>query len=1244
MNAVHSQGISPTGAMRARLDGLDAVTAAFLCCLDVNMNRTFDGCETYLRQRANRLEESGHFLDAALWLWVLGEYAAASGRADAVREYAPGVRTAVAVIGRMWNRPGPHWLMPDIRGIHLANLATACGGLRAADRHFGDEEARRLLREIREFVFANMLLEGRVVGTLGSHESTGDVGVAAVPFGLLGAGDLVLVAAVDWLEEHLADSGGVRFSLHDTRYGGCARPDLTALLAWHYTERGNLARAAELLETVRRGWEREGTFLEYDTATARVPQYARHDLETIGPPGESVLARVVHEIASRNLERKSAGGAAEGSGVRIVHRPAGTRSPYVREAAERFPREPEEGDTVTVYMQTVPYHPTQKASVQVAADGADGDRAASIPMEPCAADDGTRIWRAEIGRFAFGSRVEYRFVVSEGETTYVSDAYSFRVRGWRALEPASLRAGADRVELVFHPLEGMAAGGVRPRITLDAPDGRKLRCVFDLVHEADLPSGVPEKEAVLAAGRWRLTVDAAGGHLRLADEHGRVIAQTDGQAGTAPFEALTDGDGRVYKLRFYLRMEPGERMYGTGERYADLEFSGRTVDHHVFNQYRDQGMRTYMPVPLAISSKGYGLYLHTGTYSEFRFGSRLGDRFEAEAELVSDRPRLELYLFPGTPAEVLGAYTDVTGKPHLPPKWAFGPWMSSNNWDSQAVTMKQVEQTVRHRIPATVLVLEQWSDEATFYIFNDSQYTPKSGFDVHRYEDFRFPEWGRWPDPKGMVEAIHAHGIRVLLWQIPVIKFMEGIPHAQKDEDERTALEHGLVVRRPDGSPYRIPPFEWFKESLVADFTNPLTCRWWFEKRRYLIEDVGVDGFKTDGGECIYGDVVFHDGRTGAEMRNLYPNLYVGAYHDFARELTGGDAVTFSRAGYAGAQNYPLHWAGDERSTFEAFRSSIIAGLTSGMSGIPFWGWDLAGFHGDVPSAELYVRSAQMAAFCPVMQYHAESKGQFNQDRTPWNVAERTGKPWVLTLYKRYADLRMNLLPYIYDQAIRTSRTGVPLMRAMAFMYPDDPRCARLTQQYMFGDALLVAPVAEEGRTVKDVYFPEGWWLPLFGGEAREGGRMERVSAPLEEIPVFQKHDSAVAWNLPEDYALPGDVGNRTDGYVNLVFSLFLKERIDDTFEDDLGSRVRIRAERTPDGARIRLSGPCAAPATVILRRVPGVRAVTESSDGTVRPLHRHDGLRQLATGGYAVHGDDLYIKTDGRGGEWIVRFGEDED
>jgi alpha-D-xyloside xylohydrolase len=422
--------------------------------------------------------------------------------------------------------------------------------------------------------------------------------------------------------------------------------------------------------------------------------------------------------------------------------------------------------------------------------------------------------------------------------------------------------------------------------------------------------------------------------------------------------------------------------------------------------------------------------LDTLFYSVFKFGTKLNDLLEIEADIDGGKEGLELFLLPGKPLEVIRQYSNITGKPALPPKWSFGPWMSSNNWDSQAETVKQVELTQKHQIPATVIVLEQWSDEATFYVFNDAQYEMKDGHSHLNYDDFEFPEWGRWPNPQKMVEFLHESGLKVLLWQIPIEKHMYGVLHAQKDEDERAMLEAGYHVQLSNGEPYRIP-YNWFKDCLILDFSNPAAKEWWFNKRKYLL-DIGIDGFKTDGGECVFGnDLLFNDGTAAEKMRNRYPNDYIGSYYEFVQQHVKGGGITFSRAGYVGLQKFPLHWAGDERSTFEAFRASIIAGLSCSMSGIPFWGWDLAGFHGDIPTAELFIRSTQMAAFCPVMQYHAESKGEFNQDRTPWNIAERTKNPLVLEQYKKFADLRMNLLPYVYEQASSCSKLGVPLMRAM---------------------------------------------------------------------------------------------------------------------------------------------------------------------------------------------------------------------
>jgi len=432
--------------------------------------------------------------------------------------------------------------------------------------------------------------------------------------------------------------------------------------------------------------------------------------------------------------------------------------------------------------------------------------------------------------------------------------------------------------------------------------------------------------------------------------------------------------------------------------------------------------------------------------------------------------------------------------------------MSSNEWNSQTMVMEQVRKTNEYRIPATVLVIEAWSDEATFYIWNDARYTPKLASEPFSYRDFTFPAEGRWPDPKGMIDELHRQGIRVILWQVPVMKKLDE-PHAQHDRDEAYMLEQGYTVREADGRPYRIRPF-WFHDGLVLDVTNPEAVRWWLSKRAYLLDELGIDGFKTDGGEHLWGrDLRFADGRHGDELWNLYPNLYVGAYHRFAREKHRGDAVTFSRAGFIGAQAAPCHWAGDENSTWEAFRASILAGLSAGISGIPFWGWDLAGFSGEIPSAELYLRATAMAAFCPIMQYHSEynEHRQPCRDRTPWNIAERTGEPAVIKIYRKFAQLRMRLLPYIEAEAIHCATTGEPLMRPLFLDWPWDPVAWRIADQYCFGRALLIAPVVEPGAEERHVYLPPGEWEDFWDGIHLVGGQWVVRSTPLDIIPVYRR-------------------------------------------------------------------------------------------------------------------------------------------
>jgi len=277
------------------------------------------------------------------------------------------------------------------------------------------------------------------------------------------------------------------------------------------------------------------------------------------------------------------------------------------------------------------------------------------------------------------------------------------------------------------------------------------------------------------------------------------------------------------------------------------------------------------------------------------------------------------------------------------------------------------------------------------------------------------------------------------------------------------------------------------------------------DKRRYLLEEVGIDGFKTDGGEHAWGnDLRYADGSDGGTSNNLFPLRYAGAFHELYDEL-GKEAITFSRAGFTGAGAYPCHWAGDEDSSWEAFRASITAGISAGASGVFFWGWDIAGFSGEIPSAELYLRAAAMACFSPIMQYHSEYNHDRrpSNDRTPWNIAERAEDPRVIPVFRKFARLRQRLVPYLEKQGHVSVEQRKPLMRGLFFDWPDDPQIWRVPHQYLLGDDLLVAPVTEQGVEQWAVYVPAGEWVDAWTSETVQGPTMMTRSTPVDLIPVL---------------------------------------------------------------------------------------------------------------------------------------------
>ncbi len=554
-------------------------------------------------------------------------------------------------------------------------------------------------------------------------------------------------------------------------------------------------------------------------------------------------------------------------------------------------------------------------------------------------------------------------------------------------------------------------------------------------------------------------------------------------------------------------------VYGLGERFNGVNQKGKRVHGEVIEKFCHQGEISYCPVQFFMTDAGFGFFTDTKTVVDYAFEEEISITLRKDHEGKYPKG----FLLTGSITEMLQEYITRTGAVRRIPRWSLGIWMSANRWHTEKEVLEQVEEAEKLEFPGSVLVVEAWSDEATFYRFN---------------------EHGEWPHPEKMIQTLKEKGIHTVLWQIPVLKKMEkGKSHPVLKEDIEYAIKRDLCVKNQDGSLYRIPEEHWFSGSLLPDFSKKETRDWWFSKRQYLL-DMGVDGFKTDGGEFVLTDeAAVEDGRTGKELRNAFAEDYIRAYEEFV----GPERVLFSRAGYTGQQRFPIQWAGDQQSEWSELRGVLSAGLSAGLSGIIYWSFDIGGFAGPLPTAELYERATQLALFMPVMQWHSEPVGgQFAElmpsagginDRSPWNLARIYGDEEFLGNIRKLHNLRMNFLPYLAWEAERSAREGLPMARHLCLDYQEEPYNKCFEREFLLGD-LLICPVVEEGMKEITVYLPKGKWYPvssvLFGNVQEEKEVFYEGCAfyvlPVKEhgIPVFLKEGGMFALELPKN-GKPGE-------------------------------------------------------------------------------------------------------------------------
>lgn len=734
----------------------------------------------------------------------------------------------------------------------------------------------------------------------------------------------------------------------------------------------------------------------------------------------------------------------------ITHRPHGIEHPYATSPDQRVPVLPLVGETVTLGVQADPCVTAVTCEWgSVAGGGTESITVFDLAPQSAAAADAAALAGGE------GHLAEAQAEALSGPG------------GWSAVTPP-MQAGT-RYRYRFHATTPDASAAATPW--------------FDL-----------------APGRW--TTERVG---KLAVGAGKLIP------GSVAWLVTDDG---VHRVRFALRLANDDRVVGFGERFDRVDQRGHTLDAVVFEQYKSQGRhgRTYLPMPFAhvVSPDGtsWGFHVRTSRRTWYDVGAADPTQLVIEAALDgSDTPTLDVGIYEGDPTSVLSAFLDEVGRAEELPSWVFRLWASGNEWNTQDLVMQRMDSHRDLKIPVGAVVIEAWSDEEGITIFRDAQYSVNEDGSAHVAGDFTYPAEGAWPDPKAMIEELHRRGIKVILWQIPLQKTDPDLT-GQVLADAQAMVRERHAVVEADGSAYHNRGW-WFPRALMPDLSTQRTRDWWTAKRRYLISDLDIDGFKTDGGEHAWGhDLRYADGRRGDEGNSLFPVHYARTFGDLLRS-EGKAPVTFSRAGFTGSQSHGIFWAGDEDSTWEAFRNSITAGLTAASCGIVYWGWDMAGFSGPVPDAELYLRAAAASAFMPIMQYHSEFNHHQRplRDRTPWHVAETTGDDRVIPLFKRFADLRERLVGYLEEQARCTISTDQPLMRPLFFDYADDPFAWTDPVQYLLGADLLVSPVTQPGATAWEVYLPAGSWVDVWSGEPIEGGQVVTRPAPIDSVPVFCRQE-----------------------------------------------------------------------------------------------------------------------------------------
>lgn len=597
-----------------------------------------------------------------------------------------------------------------------------------------------------------------------------------------------------------------------------------------------------------------------------------------------------------------------------------------------------------------------------------------------------------------------------------------------------------------------------------------------------LESEETDTEYLILTSKIQVLIDKKTLRIQISDLDGNIINEDE---SGFHWEENHEYGGNTVKMSKIT--QTGESFYGMGDKATHTNLKGKRVSNWVTDQYaysKDQDP-LYKAIPFYIglhSNIAYGIFFDNTFHSYFDFSHEK----RHVTSFWADGGELNYYFFYGPEmSRVVRSYTDLTGTPELPPMWALGYHQSKWSYFPEKRVKALAKKFRDLKIPCDAIYL-----------------------DIDYMDGFRCFTWDKkkFPDPKRMIDELYEDGFKTVVMIDPGIKV---------DRDYwvyEEALKNDYFCKRGDGP--LMQGKVWPGACSFPDFTNPEVREWWAELYKGLIADTGVHAVWNDMNEPAVMEVPSKtapldtrhnfDGHpcTHRKAHNVYGTQMVRATFDGVKKYVYPKRpFVITRAAYAGAQRFSSTWTGDNVATWEHLWIANVQVQRMCLSGMSFVGSDIGGF-AEQPNGELFARWIQLGIFHPFCRVHSSGD---HGDQEPWSFDDE-----VTDIVRKFIEMRYQLLPYLYTMFWRYAKDNIPMLKSLVYFDQEDQQTHFRTDEFIFGEQILVCPVQEPNAKGRRMYIPRGKWHNHWTGEVIEGGMEKWVDADIDKIPIFVKEGSII--------------------------------------------------------------------------------------------------------------------------------------